>query len=136
MSDFSAKDAFKLGFLSRCAEEGLTGSMLQQRLKMAQEKSALWPALLGIGAAGLGAAALGNSLTDGGKSLLGGTAQTLGSLGALGLAGGAGVGYGLAKATSPDITDDDIRAQEIAQTYRVYADRARRKKRVKKQYRG
>ena len=133
MSDFSTKDAFKLGFLSRCAEEGLVGEQLQARLKAASEKQA-WaiPALLGAGALAGGAGLLGQGI----QSTTQGVPGFLGGLGALGLAGGAGVGYGLAKATAPDVSDDDIRAQEIAQTYRIYADRARRKKKVKKQYRG
>lgn len=135
MDDVSEKDAFKLGFLARCAEEQLVGAELETRIKRAGEKQSwAWPllALAGAGAAGAG---LGSGAVSGAGNLLSGYGALLGTAGAAGLAGGAGLGYGLAHATTPRITDDEIRAQELAQTYRIYADRARAKNRAKKKYR-
>jgi len=135
MNDLSEKDAFKLGFLTRCAEEQLTGDRLTARIKCAAEKrSWFWPlmALGGMGAVGAG---LGSGVLGGARNLLSGYGSALGAAGAAGLAGGAGLGYGLARVTAPDITDDEIRAQELAQTYRIYADRARAKNKAKKKYR-
>lgn len=112
MDAISEKDAFKLGFLARCAEEQLVGPALDARIKRAAEKQS-------------------GTLKD----ILSGLATGVGVAGAAGLAGGAGIGYGLAHATTPRISDDEIRAQELAQTYRIYADRARAKNRMKKKYR-
>lgn len=135
MDDISEKDAFKIGFLTRCAEEQLTGAALDDRIKSAAEKrSWLWP-LLALGTAGAAGAGLGRGVLGGAGDLLSGYGTLLGTAGAAGLAGGAGIGYGLAHATTPNITDDEIRAQELAQTYRIYADRARAKNKAKKQYR-
>lgn len=97
------KDAFKLGFLTRCAEEGLTGEALAARLKQA------------------------SALTDGLGMMLG---VPIG----LGLAGGGAIGYGLAKAHEPELDENEIKAQEIANTYRVFAERARARKKLR-QYR-
>lgn len=136
MDALTPKDAFKLGFLARCAEEQLVGPALETRIKKAAEKQswgwAIPAALAGAGALGVGA---GTGVTGGIGSLLSGYGTMLGAAGAAGLAGGAGLGYGLAHATTPRVTDDEIRAQELAQTYRVYADRARAKNRAKKKYR-
>jgi hypothetical protein len=50
--NLTEKEAFRLGFLARCAEEGLTGESLQSRIKNAGEKQAIlgslalvWPVL-------------------------------------------------------------------------------------------
>lgn len=135
MDAISEKDAFKLGFLARCAEERLIGEALETRIKKAAEKRSYLPvlaALAGAGALGYGA---GSGVLNGMGNLLSGYGTLLGTAGAAGLAGGAGVGYGLAHATTPRISDDEIRAQELAQTYRIYADRARAKNKQKKTYR-
>lgn len=107
--DISDKNAFRLGFLTRCAEEGLTGEALAGRIAAASpEKTAgLTDLLKGLGLAG-GAAA------------------------GVGLLGGGALGYGAAKMTEPEITDDDIKQQELAETYRIYAERARAKQRARK----
>jgi hypothetical protein len=135
MDDVSEKDAFKLGFLARCAEEQLVGAELETRIKRAGEKQSVWPVLAALGVGAAGGAAAGRGATGGLKDLLSAYGSTLETAGAAGLAGGAGLGYGLAHATTPNISDDEIRAQELAQTYRVYADRARSKNRAKKKYR-
>ena len=108
MSD-AAKDAFKIGFLTRCAEEGLTGEALGARLEALEKQSD------GTSIAGLA----------GNAGLTLGVGVPIG----LGLLGGGVLGYGAARLAEPKLSDDDIKAQELAHTYRVYADRlkARRK---------
>ncbi|NDD52612.1 hypothetical protein EBZ39_01820 [bacterium] len=91
--DVTSKEAFRIGFLTRCAEEGLTGDALQARIKQA--------------------------------GILGTIGQAAGLPAAVGLGTGAALGYGAAKLTEPDITEDDIKAQELADTYRVYANKMR-----------
>lgn len=109
--DVTNKEAFRLGFLTRCAEEGLTGEELHGRIKqaIALPTSYAVPALAVLGGLAL-ASGQGGSL---------GTIAGLPS--AVGLAGGAALGYGAAKMTEPDISADDIKAQELADTYRIYA---------------
>jgi hypothetical protein len=61
-------------------------------------------------------------------------AAQIGLGGAAGLAGGAGLGYGLAKLHEEDVDDDAIKAKELADTYKVYSDRLKAQK-AYKQYR-
>ena len=96
------KTAFKMGFLSRCAEEGLTGTALDARIKQAA-----WSDLL-TGAAGLTV----------GLPLAGGL-----------VAGGLG-GYGAAKLTTPEVDDETLKSEELANTYRAYANRLRSRKKA------
>ena len=119
--EVTSKEAFRLGFLSRCAEEGLTGPALQERIKQAGFPIG-WavPAVAGLG----------------GLALLTGNPGTAGAMvglpAAVGLGTGAALGYGAAKVTEPDISSDDIKAQELADTYRVYANKARAARRAAK----
>ena len=132
------KDAFKLGFLARCAEEQLRGEALEQRIAAAgawadNEKtasgwvkfspfdlgggslgglnSAAWSALKGIGMAGAGI------LTA--------------PFPVVALGGGA-AGYGAAKMLEPDVSDEDVKAQELAATYKLYADKAKARRKSRK----
>jgi hypothetical protein len=97
------REAFKFGFLLRCADEHLSPEQIRERVKLAYGPA-------------LGAAA---------------TAGKLG-LGALGLGiplaalGGAGVGYVGAKITDPPVDPDEAKKQELIAAYRQQADRARR----------
>jgi hypothetical protein len=50
------------------------------------------------------------------------------------LVGGGALGYGAAKMDEPDITPDDIKAKEIADTYKRYTDRLKAR-RTYQQYR-
>jgi hypothetical protein len=103
------RDAFKLGFLARCAEEGLTGEKLAARLASVEKVAA------GDGVGGALAALYGVPI-------------------GLGLLGGGAAGWGAAKLMEPRLSDDEIKAQELAHTYKVYADRIRARRKAK-QYR-
>lgn len=112
--DVTEKEAFRLGFLTRCAEEGLTGAALDTRIKKASVP-------LGY--------AIPTLATLGGLAVATGHGGSVGTLvglpAAIGLGTGAALGYGTAKVTEPDISADDIKAQELADTYRIYADKVR-----------
>jgi len=125
--DLTENEAFRLGFLARCAEEKLTGAELSTRIKRADGglSAADWLLPVGAGAAGL---YLASNAPVAGPTL----GPILGLLPAAGLAGGAGLGYMTAKMTEPDIEPEDIKAQELADTYRVYAHRARAQRTAKK----
>ena len=105
----SPRDAFKFGFLLRCADENLDEAATLERVKRAQallegnEKQA-------AGLLDLGASTLYNS------ALLGlvGAATVGGATGWLG-----------AKATEPDVTAEDEKTRELTQAYKIQADRAR-----------
>ncbi len=93
------REAFKFGFLLRCADEGLSPPQLQARIKLAEG----WlsgATNLGLGAAGLGLAA------------------------SAGL--GAGAGYLTARATEPDVDPEEAKMQELIAAYKQQADQARR----------
>jgi len=153
------KTAFKLGFAHKCFEMGLE----PEHVKEAMEKSASWARILpyldprklgpllsagwkslpsartagrmardaglGLGGAayGLGASGLFNAAKDYSGLILG-----LG--GAAGLAGGAALGYGKAKLDEKEVDEDEIKSKELADTYKVYADRLKAQK-AYRQYR-
>jgi hypothetical protein len=134
------KTAFKLGFATRCFEMGLE----PDQVKEAMEKSAIWRHILPYlsrlrpyaGAAATGAGGLLSGLGIGGafnaaKDISG---LGLGLAGGAGLLGGAALGYGKAKLDEDDISEDDIKAKELADTYKVYADRLKAQK-AYRQYR-
>lgn len=115
MSD-AAKDAFKMGFLTRCAEEGLTGEKLDARVAQLEKN----------------ADALG--FVDGAK-LLGQAAAGAYALPiATSLLGGGALGWGAAKMMEPEVDEEKIKAQELAHAYKVYGDRIKAR-RAAKQYR-
>ena len=129
--DVTAKEAFRLGFLARCAEEGLTGEHLSARIKSAAEKQSWIIPALGLGATALG----GLAIARGGiKDITNSAGLLAGLIPAGGLLAGAGLGYGAAKMTEPNITDNDIKAQELADTYRIYSEKAKANRRAR-QYR-
>lgn len=113
--NIDAKTAFQLGFAARCQEEGLSEKDAQARA-VAVEKTAI------LDWAGFGSATKG--VTDVGAALAGPLAMLgVGVPIGLGLATGAAGGYGLAKLNEPDVDEDDIKAQELADTYKSYTDR-------------
>lgn len=143
--DISSKDAFRLGFLTRCAEEGLTGDALTKRIANAanaEKTAAFWSVALPAGAIAAIAAAAGyggKATADAARTaatIPGAVGRAAAGLGtgaaAAGLLGGGALGYGAAKMTEPEISDDDIKQQELAETYRIYAERARAKQRARK----
>lgn len=132
------KDAFKLGFLVRCAEEQLLGPKLAERLTAAGdwasarpdgEKTASWFKFspLEIGGGRLSGAA-GSALQNVGTL---GTAILTAPFPIVGL-GGVAAGYGAAKMLEPDISDEDIKSQELAATYKLYADKAKARRKSRK----
>jgi hypothetical protein len=128
--NIDAKTAFHLGFAARCQEEGVTAKSAAQRIEFF-EKAAILPALPALGSAvwpwlaalGTGAYALYQGTKGVAKEVAPAAKFLAGVPIAAGLAGGAGLGYGLAKLNEPSVTEDDIKAQELAQTYKIYADR-------------
>jgi hypothetical protein len=92
------RDAFKIGFLLRCAEEHLTAEETRGRIK-----SAHWTGTV----AGLGALGAGTGL-----------AASAGI--------GAGAGWLGAKLTEPDMDAEDAKMQELIAAFRQQADQAKR----------
>lgn len=126
--DINEQDAFKLGFLTRCAEEKLTGAALSTRLeKVAEFNKRGW----GEGLAGMlpkSIAAIGGGMKDIGLAYLGALSLPL----AGSIIGGSALGYGAGTIAEPRISEDEIRAKELADTYKMYADKAKsRRKAVK-----
>ncbi len=115
MSELTAKDNFRLGFLLRCAEEGCTIEEVQDRVKIAAGggldvlRSLIRPAWNGV------------------KTLA--TAPIHAT--ALGIAGagilGAGGGYGLAKLQNSDIDPEEAQRQELISAFKLQAELARRR---------
>lgn len=102
---------FKLGFLTRCAEEGLTGDALAARLAR-------------VGAFNEKAAGVVGDIATAGGTMAG--IPIAGSL----LAGGA-LGYGAAKLTAPKLDEDEMKNQELVNTYKVMAARARARRKLR-----
>jgi|APCry1669188879_1035177.scaffolds.fasta_scaffold05051_5 hypothetical protein len=105
LDSVDAKTAFKMGFAAYCADHNLPVKEAANLLKQAEHS--LFD-LAGLGIVGLPAG--------------------------LGLALGGGLGYGAAKMDEPEITPDDIKAQELAKTYKTYTDRLK-SRRAYQQYR-
>jgi hypothetical protein len=112
--DVTEKEAFKLGFLQRCAEEQLTGSVLDWRIKAAESfvKSAAMQL---------------PSLSDSFQAL-GNVAYTPLMLATV---GGGLAGHVAGKMTEPDVDEDDIKARELAAAYKAYAARAKTNRKLR-----
>lgn len=148
LDSIDEKTAFKMGFAERCFELGFEPG----QVKEAMEKSAIirnlvtllskipkpsWAAVkpwlthagtgIGGGLAGLGIGGAFNAAKDI-------SGLTVGLGGGLGLLGGAGLGYGLARLNEEDVDEDEIKSKELADTYKVYADRLK-SQRAYQQYR-
>lgn len=111
----SARDAFKVGFLARCAAEGIRTEEIGPLVKQAEEKLAGVLGALGAGASRIG----GKGLALGGAALSGlaGWGVPLALLAPP--AAGAAAGYGLARMTDIDDTDvNEIKDQELLEEYR------------------
>jgi hypothetical protein len=110
------REAFKFGFLKRCAEEGLSKEEADNRVKLAYDKlqhikSGDWRTLV----PGLS------------KLLLMDVPLAVGGLG-IGAAGTAGVagGLGLAKATEPEGDSEEAKTRELIDALHMHSERARR----------
>lgn len=98
------RTAFKMGFLTRCMEEGLAGDDLQERIK---------------------AATIGGAI----GTLVGGTVGLPLAAG-LGLGGLAGMGW--AHATNPETPDPETsKIKELEQAYKIQAARMRARRALK-----
>lgn len=117
----NTREAFKFGFLLRCAEEGLTVDQISDRtekLASAMKTADVWNWLksFGLGAAKaipwtIGAALKGGALAAGGGALL-----------------GAGSGYALSKALDDTVDTTEARDEElIAEYHRALQDLLRRR---------
>jgi len=117
------QEAFKVGFLARCVQDGLSPEQMLYSVKQAAvlfEKKAFLGNLLGSAASTVGGAAQGLAGYAIPAALI--APPVLGGL----------AGYGLAKATDIDDTDvDDIKNRELLQEYRRQAEKLRRQKAVR-----
>jgi hypothetical protein len=111
-NNVDAKTAFKLGFLARCSEEGLTGADLDARIKQAGVLDTL------------------KSIGSGASSAISGFTGLSGMPLAAGITLGGMGGWGLAKALDPQIDDETLKSEELANTYRAYANRLRSRKKA------
>lgn len=112
----SPKDAFKVGFLSRCVEEGRSIEEIPPLVKAALEKVAFLKDLLG-GAKSLGSTALsvGAPMALAAPPLLGGVA-----------------GYTAAKLTDVDDTDvNEIKKRELIEELQRQTDRLTRERAIR-----
>ena len=136
LDNIDEKTAFKLGFAERCFELGLEPGQVKEAMEKSARFGALLSALknglkspwvqkplLGVGGflGGLGAGGVFNAAKDI-------SGLTIGLGGGAGLLGGAGLGYGLARLGEEDIDEDEIKSKELADTYKVYADRLKAQK--------
>jgi hypothetical protein len=112
--DVTEKEAFKLGFLQRCAEEQLTGLALESRIKAAatfvKSASLQLP-----------------TLSDSGKALFNVAYAPL----MLATVGGGLAGHLAGKMTEPDVDEDDLKARELAAAYKAYAARAKTNRKLR-----
>lgn len=112
--DVTEKEAFKLGFLQRCAEEQLTGQALESRIKIAEAfvKNASFQL---------------PTLAD--------SANALGNIAyaplLLATVGGGLAGHVAGKMTEPDVDEEDLKARELAAAYKAYAARAKTNKKLR-----
>lgn len=107
------KDAFKLGFLHRCAEEELTGEKLETRINAAEEFAKAGFDLSSLSSAGNWAGNIAYA------PLL------------LATAGGGLAGHLAGKLTEPDVDEDDLKAKELAAAYKAYAARAKTNRKLR-----
>jgi len=120
----SPSEAFKFGFLLRCADEGLDPAETSGRIKLAAEF------LRNIKETDFEkAATIGGIATGIGKGI-GGLASLAKNLGIVGLLGsgavGLGGGYLAGRLTDKEVDPDEIKQQELIAAYQQEADRIRR----------
>jgi hypothetical protein len=115
MLNLTPSQMFKVGFLLRCADEGLSDEETAERVAMAERY---------VKQAGVGDAIQGTA--SGGSATL----QLLRSLGLWGLVGGGllgGIGGYAGGVLTDEPTDpSEVKKQELVAAYQQHADRARR----------
>jgi hypothetical protein len=107
------QEAFKVGFMLRCADEGLSPAEAQERIQKAaacMEKQSI------------------QALTSGLQGL-----GDLGLAGAIGAPVGLGVlgGYLLNKARESEVDEDDVRRDELIQELKHWTRRAKEQQKAK-----
>ncbi len=140
----TTEQAFKVGFLAACAEEGLTLAETHARVKQAiaqvkqgknvvgLEKQAALPAI----AAALGS--LANSTMNVGKGVIGTVPGLLSTVGTIGVGApvlaGAGGGYLAAKMVNNERKDvlEEAKQDEIVSEYERLAEEAKRRALLKR----
>lgn len=119
----SPREAFKVGFMLRCAEEGLDEEAIRRRVEKAADLKTVKDVL---GTAG--------EVLGGGLSALKGTAQLgFGTAAATGIGTGLLGGYGLARMTDPGFTPEGIKRQELIATYETLADELEERRRAERE---
>lgn len=117
-----ARDAFKIGFLERCAELGLDA----EKTAEAAQRAEIFLKTGGLG--GLVGSALNTAKSVGGTILGWGVPAAI----ATPLVGGGLAGYGLAKATDIDDTDvADIKDKEVIDEYKRQTALLQRQKAIR-----
>jgi hypothetical protein len=111
--DVTEKEAFKLGFLQRCAEEALDATALEQRVNAADA----------FAKCGFDMSSLSNAGNMAGNIAY---APLL-----LATAGGGLAGHLAGKLTEPDVDEEDLKARELAAAYKAYAARAKTNKKLR-----
>ena len=134
--EISALDAFKLGFMARCAEEKLVGPSLDARM---EKMSAFTKKAAGDG--GLATYKYTPINIDPAAMISGGMSRAWEGykmLHALPVAaailGGGAIGHGLGRVTEPPVHEDEMRANELANTYKLYTEKAKARRKAR-QYR-
>lgn len=150
LDSVDVKTAFKMGFVAYCADNGMSK---ESTAAFIEKSAAGWgsvvrplldnvakPALKNIGKGFAWAAPFfAMDAVKGVGTTAKELAPVLAGLGvgvpvASGLALGSGLGWGAAKLNEPDITPEDIKAKELADTYKQYTDRLQAR-RAYQQYR-
>lgn len=103
------QDAFTLGFMYRCAEEGLVGEKLASRMDYLEKRAMpdVWGTVKNLG-----------------TNLF--SLPIVGSVAAGGL-----LGHVAGSAVEPELSEEDLKAQELISTYRSYAARARARRKAR-----
>jgi len=117
--NLTEKDAFKLGFAARCAEEQLVGDKLEARLEK------LANPLVNVVPDTTSPTGIAQNVVSGGKAVVDAYSALLALPFGLSILGGAAGGFGTAKLVEPTVHEDEYRAEELANTYKLYADKAK-----------
>lgn len=123
----SGKESFKVGFLSRCIEEGISNEEALQRIKAASDAVDALEKQAGIYDIGKDIGGFASGLLSPIVGQAAGLAKNIGIFGPPAL--GAGAGYLHSKLTDVDEEDvEDIKKEELIDEYRRQAERLRQSK--------